>query len=145
MDKELISSAPSASVGIAPTGLPQGFLSGAFRLDALALNADLAALNHTEDQSGGWALLDEAVAWIVRAVAEDVKSLAAARGYPAPRPERAMSEAALRMQLTGKRPVGGFNELAFMGGIFLRGLAATFRQQGEIAAARRNRRTKVGA
>lgn len=96
MEKELNSPRPSASAG-----LPQRSLSSAFRLDALALNADLAALNKTKDELRGWAL-DEAFDWLVRALGEDVKSLAAARGTPVPGPEHAMADAARRLRLMAR-------------------------------------------
>lgn len=121
----------------------QSVHSGAFRLHGLSLNADFSAMNESAEPSGSWYLLDEAYAWIAQAVAEDIKSLAVARGFQVSW-EQALAEAAIRLRLAGPRPDGGFREAVYMARLFLRGLAASFRLQGEVAAALRAR-ARVGA
>lgn len=114
----------------------------AFRLDALALNADLATLGtagpaSTTDQ-GHWIMETEHLSAMVLSVAGEMRKLAQLRGLPVPETEQLAAEAiaALGYALT-PRPASTLAHLRFLLGLTVRCLARSTALQAEISTAYR--------
>jgi hypothetical protein len=119
----------------------------AFRLDALALNADLASLNNPlwgggEDVPVHWIMECEHLAGMIRAVGSDMKMLAHLRGERSGSMEQLTTNVIVTLNYAQTpRPEGGIAHLRFVIELTFRCIAKSFSLQASIAVASRHRNT----
>lgn len=115
----------------------------AFRLNALSLNADLAALGSADpsEPPTHWIMATDHLPSMVKEVAANMKALAQLQGVPVPGDDQLMHVVMAELGYAhAARPAGALAHLRFVFQLTVRCIARSVALQAEIASASRRGR-----